>query len=234
MHGNLLYPRRMHLRGVKRKPTKKPGPKRSLAASAVERMLNEVESQAAPARRRVSGKDRKFIALFRESGFRDAEAAAKSAGFVEPGIGWKLADRLKHLIDVERTRVSLGSQMELDEALRITADCARDPLLAPKDKLGFVTLVLRVHGALSDKPLDGKARRTMAREAAEVVERLQNKIAAGKPGMRARVQAAIGQRGAETTAAVSVELETEPSADEPASAAALPVIEIQALSSRES
>lgn len=210
----------MHLRGTKLIPARKRGPKRSAAATAVERALLDIESESSQARQRISGKDRRFIQLFAESGFKDAAGAALGAGFMSPGIGWKLVDRLKQLIDTERVRASLGSQMELSEALMLVADRARDVTLQAKDQLGFLTLILRVHGALSDKPLDGKARRTMAREAAEVVERLQSKLA-NKPGARARVQAAIGQRGAETTAAISVEIENE-GGDEPSVVSSLP------------
>lgn len=208
----------MHLRGTKLVPPRKRGPKPKSARTPTQQLMDGIDAETSRARNYISSKARRFIALSAENPVTPPNDLAVRAGFRDPYIGEKLRDRYAHLIAAEYARSRVGSQMELDEALRLTAERARDASLQAKDQLGFLTLILRVHGALSDKPLDGKARRTMAREAAEVVERLQSKLA-NKPGARARVQAAIGQRGAETTAAVSVEIENE-GGDEPSASIA--------------
>lgn len=162
----------MPINAVRRKPGRPGKPK-----TASEAQLEAHESQIRSKRRRISGKDRRFVAEFALGGFSDAEAAAKAAGFVEPGIGWKLTERLRDLIDAERVRASIGTQMELDEALRLCAERARTAA-DEKVGLGYMTLILKYHGAISDNKLPTDDRRKLVRQVHEIVDQLKTKLSA--------------------------------------------------------
>lgn len=189
--------------GSKRKsgPKKKPGTKAEAA-------LVELESRTGPARRRISGKDRRFIQLFADNGFSDAHSAAKEAGFIGQWVADKLLARLHHLIDAERLRRAIGQQMELDEALRLLADLARTSL-DQRVQLASVRTVLEFHQAIGAKTMPADSRRTLARQVAELVDKLQLQMR-GKTGARARVRAILtADAKGRGQAAVEAEVEAE-------------------------
>jgi hypothetical protein len=159
--------------------------------------LQESEAKVRKHRTHVSAKDRRFVFEFIKSEFSDPEGAASRAGFKSPGACWRLLDRLRDLIDAERVRLTMGTQMELDEALRLCAEGARTTT-DPKVQVMFLTLVLRTHGALSDKPMPVENRRQLLREVQELAGQLQQKLGpGGKARVRAMLESAAGKVGVE-------------------------------------
>lgn len=222
---------------------RKPGTPRK-PRTTTEKKLASVLSTSSKQRRVVSSRDRRWVRLFADGGFRDADAAAVAAGFKDPYIGAKLLSRLGHLVEAEKVRLAMGEQMELEEALRLCAEGARDAD-DRKTQAIFLTLILRVHGALSDKPLSAIDRKRMNAELADLLSSVQSKIQM-KPGSRVKLRAMLGARTSDgdgegavtTTAAASVEIESESGTD-PASASAssvplqLPILDIRARPSPE-
>lgn len=195
----LLYTSPMPKPESKRRPGRPRKP-----TTKTEAALHELESQIRPARRRISGKDREFIRQYIELGMSDPNAVAKSLGFKEPGIGWKLVERLRPLIDAERVRSSLGEQMELDEALKLVASGARDTG-DRKTQAVFLQMILRVHGALSDKPLPPSDRRNLSRQVHEIIDRV-TRAAQAHPGSKVRLKAMLG-------ASIEAEAQAAPTED---------------------
>lgn len=175
-------------KSIAERVVRKPGPPRK-PKTAAEAKLQEHESQTRSQRRRVSGKDRAFIARFRELGFSNPDQAATDAGFKEPFAGGKLVLRLGELIAAERVAAQLGSEMEASEALLILAGCARD-FGHPHHK-DYLRMQLQVQGLLSDKPVGAKDKKQLARQVLDAVDRIQSELRK-RPGVRARVRAAIG------------------------------------------
>lgn len=178
---------------------RKPGPP-AKPKTRLEAQLASAESQIRPARRRVSGKGRKFVDLFAKSGFKDTQGSATGAGYKEPGIGDRLVGKYAELIEAERLRTAVQEQMELDEALRLTAQLGRTAD-RDVDRLQALRTILQVHGVLSDKPLPAVDRRSIARQIAETIERIQ-RTASTSPGARVKVRAMVG---------ASIEASVEPS-----------------------
>jgi len=195
---------------------RKPGRPRK-GKTATEQAAAALASTISPARRRVSGQDRQFIRHYAETGFKDADLAAKLAGFKEKYIGGKIAGRLGDLIEAERLRLAMQEQMELDEALRLTAQLARTAW-RDVDKLQALRTILQVHGVLSDKPLPAIDRRTIARQIAETIDRIQ-RTASTSPGARVKVRAMVG-----AAIEASVESSQEQRPDAPANPTRLEVL----------
>lgn len=145
-----------------------------------EKALEASESHLRPERRRVSGKDRRFVDLYAAGGFKDPELAAKEAGFKEPFIGAKLAVRLSHLIDGERARLAMSDQMEVDEALRLLASVARETI-DRKVQHAALRTVLQVHGVLSDKALP-EDRLSAVRQVEDLIGAIKRKMQQGGRG----------------------------------------------------
>ncbi len=198
------------------KSVRKPGPK-TKPKSAAEADISELESKTSKARTRISGKDRLFIRHYTESGFKDPDLAASLAGFREKYIGHKLVGRLADLIEAERLRAAMQTQMEVDEALRLLAELART---AFKDETRHAALrtVLQVHGVLSDKPMPPSSRQAIARQVAELVDEMKKAVGT-KPGARAKIKAmlAIGVESQDEAAAV-IESTGQPAAGKPTTA----------------
>jgi len=165
---------------------RKSGPKPKTPKSAPEAALLAIESQTAEKRRHVSGKVRRFIMLFAESGFVDPEAAALAAGYKHTMVGYKLIDRFSDLIENERLRRSMGRAMGLEEGLELLASMARSAD-DERVRLQAVTTVVRVHGALSDRPLAPESRRQASRELDEMLSRIRQKL--GEKGVSVKVRA---------------------------------------------
>lgn len=149
--------------------------------------------------------------ILADQDFRDPNTAANLAGFREPYIGERLVSRLHHLIEAERVRIAMVDQMELDEALRLTAQMAR-ACVDDKVKLQALRTVLQVHGVLSDKPMPPTDRRSVARQVAELVESLKASVAS-KPGGRVRVRAMLAKTP--TTAAIALSASSDDPMDAP-------------------
>lgn len=171
-------------------------PKKSkeLAAQAE---LDEIASSSAELvkkRRHLHKKHAVWIEKFAETGFEDPERAAREAGFRRPGAGFKLAIRLRDLIDIERLKRKLRAEMPVEEALQELAVIARqnDDL---RVKLGGVQTVLRVHGWLSDK-LPAEDRQQRVREVAAIIDTIKQRTSISK-GTAVKVRAMI--ETAETT-----------------------------------
>lgn len=177
--------------------------KGSSAPSPTEEALSAISATVAAARRRISSQDRRFVDLYADSGFKDAYSALKAAGFKKPGKVDQILARLAPVIDQERLRRSLSSQMELEEALVVTAGLART-CEDPKVKLAALRTVLEVHGALGSRPLPTSSRTELARQVAEIVERVGRRVGAN-PGASARVRAILTATDSSSSAAVEVE-----------------------------
>ena len=165
---------------------RKPGPKPKSPKSAAAAALAEVESASSAARRYISGKVRKFVMFFAESGFIDPEQAALAAGYRQGSTGYKLMERYRDLVDNERLRRSMGRAMGLEEGLELLAAMARSAD-DERVRLQAVTTVVRVHGALSDRPLAPESRRQASRELDEMLSRIRQKL--GEKGVSVKVRA---------------------------------------------
>jgi hypothetical protein len=165
--------------------SRRPGPPRK-PRTATERRLALHESQTRAARRRVSGKDRRFVQLYVDRGFREPNEAALAAGFREPYIGEKLVLRLSELIESERVRRSMGEQMEVDEALSRVAELART-VDDPKTKHAALRTVLEVHGVLTGRAIVD--RREQMRSIHQLVAAIREKIAKGGGKGKVKVRA---------------------------------------------
>jgi hypothetical protein len=161
-----------------------------------EASLQASEAKVRERRQRVSSQDRRFIYELIRSDFSDPVGAASRAGFKKDGACWVLMDRLRDVIDAERLRMAMGRHMELDEALRILGQGARDDR-DPKIQATFLRMVLQYHGALSDKPLPTKERREMVRQVSELVEKLEKQMKV-RPGSKQKLRAMLAV-GLETT-----------------------------------
>lgn len=166
----------------------RPRPRRRPVTDSEKRYAAEV-SQQVKRWHRIDGRDRRFIQLFADSGYKDPQAAAIAAGFKDPYIGDRLATRLAEPIERERRRRSMAEQMEVDEALRILASLART---TEDQKLQHSALrtVLQVHGVLSDKPMPAEDRKSLGREIESIVDRLAKRLKS-VPGSKLRLKAAL-------------------------------------------
>jgi hypothetical protein len=176
-----------------------PAPTRSRVAQVIEASQKLSPAARRTGYRRLSSKDRAFVSLYVQGGCLDPIKAASDAGFSRAGMGLKLRDRLRDLIDNERIRLAAAEQMELDEALRRVGILARD---ADDDKVKLASLrtILQVHGVLSDKPMPSSDRSGLRRQLEELVQTVKTAKLSG-----VRVKAML---------AVSAENESEPEPDQ--------------------
>lgn len=202
-------------------PIRKRGPKpKTGKRSVTQKLMDGLESESSEPRKHISGKARKFIALAAQDPVTDPNTHALTAGYSEPYIGEKLYLKYTQLIALERARSRVGEQMELDEALSLCAERARALGTDEKVALGYTTLILRVHGALSDKPLTPKARRQLSKDAAEIVQRIQAKLEAG--GKRGRVTVGMQRTATRETIGVAIDEASASSSPIDVEAQALP------------
>lgn len=170
------------------------GPRARRTAEALSRLSTTVSQ----ARRRISAQDRRFVDLYVEGGCLDAVKAATDAGFKRPNLGHKLVKRLRELIDNERVRRGLIDQMELDEALRLVARLGRDESDG-KIQLAALQTILRVHGALSDRPIGDTDRKGLMRQVEELVGKVHERVPGASIKVKAALQAEIDVPGSDPT-----------------------------------
>lgn len=135
-----------------------------------------------PVRRKISKKVRRFIHYFAESGFHDVEGAGLAAGLRTATSSWAIYERFRDLIDQERLRRTLGTEMTVDEAMRELAWIARqrDDV---KTKHAAIRTVLEAAGALG-KDVDPRDRKALMKQAealiAEIRQRMPRELAAAQ------------------------------------------------------
>jgi hypothetical protein len=150
--------------------------------------------------RKVSAKDRLFVQLLADAGFRDPNSAALAAGFREPYIGEKLISRLHDLIEPERLRRQGHTQMELPEALETLGKIARDESDRRTQHAALRT-ILEVQGVLSARQAAPRDRASIVRDIEDIVARINQGQAVGPTNRRVRVR---------FKAAVAIDAESAP------------------------
>src|SRR5688500_3395111 len=176
-------------------------PARRSRSGELQKVLTQVVSPPRPRRkfRKISKQDRQWLAEFEKLGFTQPELTAAKAGFKTTRRSHQLELRPEDLIAARQVKARLIAQMELDEALMLAAEGARDTR-DRKVQATFLQMILRVHGALSDKPPSTTDRRTLAKQVAEIVERIRSRSGPSTSiRLRAAMESASGRTGIDLT-----------------------------------